>query len=72
MGSTDESANLNEVSTLPGMAKAPYLGTWVMKDKGMDSFTSNFVNVLVFLIIDHKTTIQIGDCDDFLKRTVNP
>jgi len=35
LGSTDEAVSLNEVSTLPGMGNAPYLGTWVMKDKGM-------------------------------------
>ena len=34
-GATDEAAGLNEVPALPD---APYLGTWVMKDKGEDSF----------------------------------
>ena len=39
MGLTDEAASLNEGSTLPGMQNAPYLGTWVMKDKGMGSLS---------------------------------
>ena len=39
-GATDDAASLNEVSTMPEMANAPYLGTWVMKDKEMDSFSN--------------------------------
>merc|ERR1711953_1057906 len=50
LGSTDEAASLNEVSTLPGMQNAPYLGTWVMKDKGIyfDQFLQSMnVNIVM-------------------------
>ena len=46
-GATDEAAGLNEVPALPD---APYLGTWVMKDKGEDSLEifANKASKLVF------------------------
>ena len=59
LGSTDESASINEDSTLPGMSKAPYLGTWVMKDKGMDSFTWSFLISGYFSIFHHMLSTNL-------------
>ena len=66
MGSTDESASLNEVSTLPGMAKAPYLGTWVMKDKGMDSFEF-FANKASKLVLKDPVRVPESSCPQLSK-----
>ena len=69
MGLTDEAASLNEGSTLPGMQNAPYLGTWVMKDKGMDSFWSfsilydSYMDHIIWSINDMENWVPVRQSD---------
>ena len=57
-GATDEAAGLNEVPALPD---APYLGTWVMKDKGVDSFEI-FANIASKLVLKAPVRVPESSC----------